>query len=102
MKTAIIGILAMVFLAMLSGCSEKPKPLPFVIQSEGVFIESSDRDSSIEVSQIMRLTAVEPVQYDELDCTKGASHIKVKKKGSLQASFDNLVNKGWDCVLILD
>lgn len=102
MKKSVICISAIALLAMLPGCSEKPESLPFLIQSEGVLIESSDRDSSIEVSKILQLTTVEPVQHDELDCVKGPSHIKVKKEGSLQDSFDDLVDAGWDCVLILD
>ncbi|GAC24319.1 hypothetical protein GMES_2023 [Paraglaciecola mesophila KMM 241] len=56
----------------------------------------------MEIAKILQLTTLEPVQHDELDCKKGPSHIAIKKKGSLQGAFDDLVDEGWDCVLILD
>ncbi|MEJ2044023.1 MAG: hypothetical protein P8X74_08465 [Reinekea sp.] len=102
MEKVIAKLCTVALLVGLSGCSKKPDPLPFIIQSEGVLIESNDRASSAEISKILQLTTTEPVLYDELDCIKGPTHIRVKKEGSLHGAFDVLVDAGWDCVLILD
>lgn len=100
-KAAKICLLA-ALLATAQGCAKNPGPLPFLLESDDVIIESNDRQSAVEVAELLELSIEEPVLYDELDCVKGPSHIRVKKKGSLQESFDDLVDAGWDCVLILD
>ncbi|ABG39935.1 hypothetical protein Patl_1410 [Paraglaciecola sp. T6c] len=102
MKILSVALLATISLVTLNGCTDKAVSLPYLIHSDDIVIAANDRTSAIEIAKILQLTSLEPVQHDELDCEKGPSHIAIKKKGSLQDAFDDLVDEGWDCVLILD
>ena len=102
MKILNIALLTIISLATLNGCTSRAVSLPYLIHSDEVVVTASDRASAVEIAKILQLTTLEPVQHDELDCKKGPSHIAIKKKGSLQGAFDDLVDEGWDCVLILD
>jgi hypothetical protein len=108
MRTASITLATFAALCLASGCARGPapgaaaQPLPFVINAGEILVATSDRESAVEAAGLLQLATVEPVQHDELDCTKGPSHLRVKKTGSLQDEFDSMVSAGWDCVLILD
>ncbi|NVJ62218.1 MAG: hypothetical protein HWE27_17660 [Gammaproteobacteria bacterium] len=102
MEITLISFQTIALATILFGYSDKPLSLPYVVNSDGVIIESSDLRSSKEASKLLRLSITEPVLHDELVCKKGDSTITVKTNGSLQGSFNNFIANGWTCVLFED
>ena len=102
MKYPIAIVVATAILLITYGCSKKATTFPYILQSDQTILEATDQQAAVEVAKIIEFKSTTPVLHDELDCTKGDLHIKVKSPGSLQQPFDRLVAADWDCVLIVD